>query len=115
MIDVSQSVEYDHPNALEFLRKDCVNVNGYFRRRLGVATMTAKELFEFITDLSVAEENIDDYLMSAMKTAAQRSTDELSRIEADEEVNDLRCFSSDHLLLLLHHIAVHSIECNLLL
>ena len=30
MIDVSQSVEHDHPHALEFLRKDCNNVNGMF-------------------------------------------------------------------------------------
>ena len=28
IIDVSQSVEHDHPHALEFLRKDCGNVNG---------------------------------------------------------------------------------------
>lgn len=28
VIDVSQSVEHDHPHALEFLRKDCNNING---------------------------------------------------------------------------------------
>lgn len=28
IIDVSQAVEHDHPHALEFLRKDCTNVNG---------------------------------------------------------------------------------------
>ena len=28
VIDVSQSVEHDHPHALEFLRKDCTNLNG---------------------------------------------------------------------------------------
>ncbi|ETE62681.1 Serine/threonine-protein kinase RIO1, partial [Ophiophagus hannah] len=28
IIDVSQSVEHDHPHALEFLRKDCGNING---------------------------------------------------------------------------------------
>ena len=32
-IDVSQSVEHDHPHALEFLRKDLVNVNDFFRRK----------------------------------------------------------------------------------
>ncbi|XP_028450209.1 serine/threonine-protein kinase RIO1 [Perca flavescens] len=30
IIDVSQSVEHDHPHALEFLRKDCSNVNEFF-------------------------------------------------------------------------------------
>jgi len=86
VIDVSQSVEYDHPNALEFLRKDCVNVNNYFRRRHGVATMTAKELFDFITDLSITDLNVDDYLAAAMKTASGRSPADVSRLEADEEV-----------------------------
>ena len=28
IIDVSQAVEQSHPHALEFLRRDCVNVNG---------------------------------------------------------------------------------------
>ena len=28
IIDVSQSVEHDHPHALEFLRKDCTNITG---------------------------------------------------------------------------------------
>lgn len=35
VIDVSQSVEADHPNALEFLRADCVNVSSFFRRVWG--------------------------------------------------------------------------------
>ncbi len=37
LIDVSQSVEHDHPNALEFLRRDCSNINGkklFFARRM---------------------------------------------------------------------------------
>ena len=28
VIDVSQSVEHDHPRALDFLRKDCTNITG---------------------------------------------------------------------------------------
>ena len=32
VIDVSQSVEHDHPHALEFLRKDCSNVTGLLYR-----------------------------------------------------------------------------------
>ena len=30
--DVSQSVEHDHPQALEFLRKDCSNITAFFRK-----------------------------------------------------------------------------------
>jgi len=29
LIDVSQSVEHDHPHSLDFLRKDCTNITGY--------------------------------------------------------------------------------------
>uniref|UniRef100_A0A3B4B013 Serine/threonine-protein kinase RIO1 n=1 Tax=Periophthalmus magnuspinnatus TaxID=409849 RepID=A0A3B4B013_9GOBI len=61
IIDVSQSVEHDHPHALEFLRKDCTNVNDFFAKR-AVAVMTVRELFDFITDLSINEANIQTYL-----------------------------------------------------
>lgn len=30
IIDVAQSVEHDHPHALQFLRKDCDNVTGNY-------------------------------------------------------------------------------------
>lgn len=30
IIDVSQSVEHEHPHALEFLRKDCTNITSKF-------------------------------------------------------------------------------------
>lgn len=61
LIDVSQSVEHDHPHALEFLRKDCTNISEFFRRK-DVATMTVKDLFDFITDPTINENNMDDYL-----------------------------------------------------
>uniref|UniRef100_A0A8D0KXM3 Serine/threonine-protein kinase RIO1 n=1 Tax=Strix occidentalis caurina TaxID=311401 RepID=A0A8D0KXM3_STROC len=61
IIDVSQAVEHDHPHALEFLRKDCANVNDFFQKH-NVAVMTVRELFEFITDPSITSQNIDDYL-----------------------------------------------------
>ena len=33
VIDVSQSVEHDHPMALEFLRRDCSNINEFFKKK----------------------------------------------------------------------------------
>jgi len=41
MIDVSQSIEHDHPHALDFLRKDCVNLNAFFKKK-GVLTFSLK-------------------------------------------------------------------------
>lgn len=49
IIDVSQSVEQDHPHALEFLRMDCNNVNKFFRE-LGVTVLSVRRLFEVIVD-----------------------------------------------------------------
>lgn len=48
MIDVSQSVEHDHPHSLEFLRMDIKNVSDYFRRQ-GVEVMSERRIFKFIT------------------------------------------------------------------
>eukprot|EP00613_Pedinella_sp_CCMP2098_P042149 CAMPEP_0171776060 /NCGR_PEP_ID=MMETSP0991-20121206/56915_1 /TAXON_ID=483369 /ORGANISM="non described non described, Strain CCMP2098" /LENGTH=693 /DNA_ID=CAMNT_0012382419 /DNA_START=8 /DNA_END=2089 /DNA_ORIENTATION=- len=62
-IDVSQSVEHDHPRAHEFLRKDCANVNAFFGKgsRGALQPMSTIQLFDFITDdardMSDAEED----------------------------------------------------------
>ncbi|KAK7469275.1 Serine/threonine-protein kinase rio1 [Stygiomarasmius scandens] len=48
IIDVSQSVEHDHPSAFDFLRKDLVNVEEFFRR-LGVKCLGLRKAFEFVT------------------------------------------------------------------
>uniref|UniRef100_A0A8C5M9Q7 Serine/threonine-protein kinase RIO1 n=1 Tax=Leptobrachium leishanense TaxID=445787 RepID=A0A8C5M9Q7_9ANUR len=86
IIDVSQSVEHDHPHALEFLRKDSANVNDFFVK-YGVAVMTVRELFEFITDPSITEDNMDAYLDKAIDRAAQRTEEErTSQDKVDEEV-----------------------------
>ncbi|XP_048867070.1 serine/threonine-protein kinase RIO1 [Brienomyrus brachyistius] len=86
IIDVSQSVEHDHPHALEFLRKDCSNINDFFLKHK-VAVMTVRELFDFITDPSITEDNMDDYLEKAMEIAAGRTAEERSNQDkVDEEV-----------------------------
>ena len=48
LIDVSQSVEHDHPRSLEFLRMDIKNVSDFFRRK-GVNVMSEKTTFGFVT------------------------------------------------------------------
>lgn len=83
VIDVSQSVEHDHPHALEFLRKDCSNVTDFFKKK-GVCVMTVRELFDFVTDPSITDENVNEYLDKAQEIAANRS-DEVSD-QLEEEV-----------------------------
>ncbi|KAM6918425.1 serine/threonine-protein kinase RIO1 isoform 2-T2 [Xenentodon cancila] len=86
IIDVSQSVEHDHPHALEFLRKDCSNVNEFFVKH-SVAIMTVRELFDFVTDPSITSHNMDQYLDKAMAIAAERTQEQRSdQDRVDEEV-----------------------------
>ncbi|XP_046558908.1 serine/threonine-protein kinase RIO1-like [Haliotis rubra] len=86
VIDVSQAVEHDHPHSLEFLRKDCNNITEYFRKK-GVSAMTVKELFDFVTDMSITDDNIDDYLDKAMAITASRTLEDVTEQEKiDEEV-----------------------------
>ncbi len=53
---MSQAVEHEHPYALNFLRKDCSNVNDFFAKK-GVHTLTVKELFDFVVDPAITDEN----------------------------------------------------------
>ena len=48
IIDVSQSVEHDHPRSLEFLKIDIKNISDFFKRK-GVDTINEISVFEFIT------------------------------------------------------------------
>lgn len=83
-IDVSQSVEHDHPHALEFLRKDCMNVNLFFMKH-NVSVLTTKELFDFVTDPSITDKNVEDCILSLMEKASQRSPDDLT---AEEKISE---------------------------
>jgi RIO kinase 1 len=47
IIDVSQSVEHDHPRSLEFLRMDIKNVSDFFARK-SVDTLSEQAAFGFI-------------------------------------------------------------------
>lgn len=84
IIDVSQSVEADHPMALEFMRMDCTNISQFFRKR-NVSTMTVKELFDFITDPTINDENMDEYLERISLKIADRDMTTLTEQEKIEE------------------------------
>ena len=55
VIDVSQSVESDHPSALDFLRKDVSNVNAFFQKSGNLNVMTTRDLFNFVTSTSIGD------------------------------------------------------------
>lgn len=47
IIDVSQSVEHDHPHAFDFLREDIAHIDAYFEKR-GVPTLGLRQTFHFV-------------------------------------------------------------------
>ncbi|KAI0696008.1 RIO1 family-domain-containing protein [Cytidiella melzeri] len=58
IIDVSQSVEHDHPHAFDFLRSDLRNVEDFFSKR-NVRCLGLRRAFEFVTKGSFADEGGD--------------------------------------------------------
>src|SRR5438045_2842235 len=56
VIDVSQSVEHDHPRSLEFLRMDIKNISDFFRRK-GVSVLSEQAIFGFVTSSGPYDEN----------------------------------------------------------
>jgi RIO kinase 1 len=85
LIDVSQSVELDHPRAFDFLREDCAHCNDYFRRQ-GVATLTTRELFDFAVDPSITEAGLEGALEALMAAAAARPVTRTAEEEVAENV-----------------------------
>ncbi|KAF9094751.1 Serine/threonine-protein kinase RIO1 [Mortierella sp. AD031] len=88
IIDVSQSVEHDHPHAFNFLRMDITNVSDYFRKKR-VAVMGQKELFDFITDVSIdmADEAMDAELERIMTSLPVNETEaEAEKRKVDDAV-----------------------------
>ncbi|RWR87056.1 serine/threonine-protein kinase RIO1-like protein isoform X2 [Cinnamomum micranthum f. kanehirae] len=71
IIDVSQSVDLDHPHALDFLREDCLHVSDFFKKH-GVAVMTVRELFDFIVDPSITDESVESYLDKVQEKILER-------------------------------------------
>lgn len=85
-IDVSQSVEHEHPSAADFLRKDCRNITDYFTKYGGLNTMTTQELFDFVTDPRIAEDEVDDYLDSMQQVIMDRPVGRTHAQQVDEAV-----------------------------
>ncbi|KAM3142160.1 hypothetical protein pb186bvf_005814 [Paramecium bursaria] len=73
MIDVSQSIESDHPQAYLFLKRDIQNINNYFKKQ-GVHVFTLRQIFKFITDehLKNEETEIDNMIKERMDISEEQ-------------------------------------------
>ena len=84
LIDVSQSVEHDHPRSLEFLRMDIKNVNDFFRRK-GVDVLSEKTTFGFVTATQGSTAPKD--MATALKTLFENRLEEVEEDDAKAEVD----------------------------
>ena len=89
IIDVSQSVEHDHPHSLEFLRMDIKNVGDFFRRQ-GVDTLADRAIFNFVTapEGPVSEPKLSEAIerLYEVRPAAAETDEALAELEVDNEV-----------------------------
>jgi RIO kinase 1 len=87
IIDVSQSVEHDHPRSLEFLRMDIKNVSDFFRRK-NVDVLSEQTIFTFIT--SYTEPIQDPALTDTLEKlfANRPAVDESELAAAEKEVQN---------------------------
>ncbi|KAL0961095.1 hypothetical protein HGRIS_006077 [Hohenbuehelia grisea] len=98
IIDVSQSVEQDHPSAFDFLRNDIKNVEDFFGR-LGVHCLGLRRTFEFVTRESVtnSDETEPDALARWITEAAHATPAEAQEGDAptkDAEADRQRLLSA---------------------
>lgn len=119
VIDVSQSVQTDHPAALDFLRKDIANINDFFRKGVGrLDVMTTRQLFEFVTtpfaddSEEVELENLQSIMDHVEATAVtlQSCTEEERRQKEHRDAVDEAVFMSSFLPRSLNQMADHEIQ-----
>ena len=67
VIDVSQAVEHDHPQALMFLRKDVMNVGRFFGAGGHVNVMDDDELLKFVLADGLTQREEEEWLEREMR------------------------------------------------
>ncbi|OCK76228.1 Serine/threonine-protein kinase Rio1 [Lepidopterella palustris CBS 459.81] len=85
VIDVSQSVEHDHPRSLEFLRMDIKNVSDFFRNR-SVDTLSERTVFNFITETEGSTDM--EKMKEAVEVLYQKRGVETDENKIEKEVDD---------------------------
>lgn len=107
VFDVSQSVEPDHPMAMDFLRMDIKNVNDFFNRIKKINVYAERDIFKFIiTPDETLLKDTNNWVNNDEPTK-EILTDFLSTLKLktsdDDEFND-EVFRSLHLVSSLHSI-----------
>jgi RIO kinase 1 len=89
IIDVSQSVEHDHPSAFDFLRNDIRNVEAFFGG--GARTLGSRRVFEFVTREDITQGQGDE--VSALRPVLERWLSEEPEPEGEKGGDEGPAFS----------------------
>jgi len=117
VIDVSQSVETDHPSALDFLRKDASNVNDFFGKVGKLDVMNTRQLFDFITAVIEETEEAEMEYVDMVMREVQESRAILSmqtegerRKNEQQDAVDEAVFMSSFLPRSLNQVADYDVK-----
>ncbi|CAI7612655.1 unnamed protein product [Penicillium viridicatum] len=94
IIDVSQSVEHDHPRSLEFLRMDIKNVSDFFRRK-NILTLPERTVFQFIiapegpVDVTAGNEEMTSALEKLLVAREEGDDEQQEAEDVDTAVYDV--------------------------
>lgn len=94
IIDVSQSVEQDHPYAFDFLRADITHVDDYFSKKGGIKTLGLRKTFEWIVRPSTKPQEHSNGIDESTGRAVTYKTDESTLDSACKIVNSLQTLAS---------------------
>jgi RIO kinase 1 len=86
IIDVSQSVEHNHPFSSEFLRKDVANVTDFFARK-GLTVLSKTALYHFIVEKSPnSRKSAEDRLEELLQQVVGAGEEDEAQQELEEAV-----------------------------
>lgn len=94
IIDVSQSVEHDHPHAFDFLRSDLHNIEDFFSKR-GVRTVGLRRAFEFVTSERICKG--DDSPVMAEDAVLRQWMDTPEAADGEEKTSDDAVFMRSYI------------------
>ena len=86
IIDVSQSVGVDHPRSLEFLKRDCLNINLFFLKKCD-GVIPLQDLFYFVIDSNLSNGHGRDVLQLS-KSEEERMTQLLQSKNSTDQGSD---------------------------
>jgi RIO kinase 1 len=87
IIDVSQSVDHDHPRSLDFLRVDIKNVGDFFGRK-GVPVFSERETFDFVINPKGPSDgaSMKQALLDMERTRESRTDEERNRLADEDDI-----------------------------